>query len=329
MQQHFQVSGDLAALVRDYLEQHQLCDWSLYRQLQAVAANTRISFEDWWQILEQLQQRLPERHVALELGQCVRPAHLGVLGYLVLACENLGEALQAFQRYQGLLHDGDRAEAHSADGLMVLSWTKHYRLNHVLSDQVLVSGMSRFIRTMVGQPALKAARLMFAMPRPSWDISDYLELADEVLFDQETTGIAFPPQLLALPVVNHDPDLKKLLEAQAQSMLAILPQQDSLIEQLRPALLKALQRGQVTSAFVARELHLSERTLFRRLQSYGLSFKQLVLQTRIELAKQQLQAGQLTLAEIALLLGYSEQSAFNRAFKRETGLTPRQFQRRS
>ncbi|MFC3679593.1 helix-turn-helix transcriptional regulator [Bacterioplanoides pacificum] len=157
----------------------------------------------WWQILETLQQRYPQQPVAVQLGLSVQAAHLGVLGYLVLACEN-----------------------------------------------------------------------------------------------------------------------------QALSMLAVLPQQDDLIERLRKALLKALQSGQANSAFVARQLNVSERTLFRRLQQYGFSFKQILMQTRTELAKKHLQAGQLTLAEIALLLGYSEQSAFNRAFKRETGLTPRQFQRR-
>ena len=73
-------------------------------------------------------------------------------------------------------------------------------------------------------------------------------------------------------------------------------------------------------------LNMSERTLFRRLQDQGLNFKQLQSQIRMQLAREYLADARLTQSEIALLLGYSEQSAFNRAFKRETGMTPRQFQ---
>ncbi|WP_420590320.1 AraC family transcriptional regulator ligand-binding domain-containing protein [Bacterioplanoides sp.] len=326
MQTQFQVSGDLAGLVRQYLQQQQDCDWFLYQELETIAANNRITFERWWHILEALQARYPDKNIALELGANVRPVHLGVLGYLVLACNTMAEALLEFQRYQGLLHDGDRAQASSDGNLMMLSWSRHYQLNHVLSDQVLISGMVSFIRTMVGQPELKASRLCFSFPRPDWPDEVYQPLCEEVLFDQPATAICFPPEYLNLPVANSDPDLKALLEQQAQAMLAILPQQDDLIIHLRAALLKALRKGQATSEFVASELHMSERTLFRRLQQYDFTFKQILAQTRTELAKEQLKSGQLTLAEIALLLGYSEQSAFNRAFKRETGMTPRQYQ---
>lgn len=326
MQTQFQVSGDLAGLARHYLQQQQDCDWFLYHELEQIAANNRITFARWWQILEALQQRYPQQNIAVQLGLSVRPVHLGVLGYLVLACNSLAEALQEFQRYQGLLHDGDRAEATIEGGLMKLSWSRHYQLNHVLSDQVLICGMVSFIRTMVSEPTLKASRLCFSFAQPNLPLESYASLCDEVLFDQPTTAICFPPELLALAVANRDPDLKNLLEQQARAMLAILPQQEDLIIRLRGALLKALRKGKATSDFVAGELHMSERTLFRRLQEYDFTFKQVLAQTRTELAKEHLKARKLTLAEIALLLGYSEQSAFNRAFKRETGQTPRQFQ---
>ncbi|MCH2039319.1 MAG: AraC family transcriptional regulator [Saccharospirillaceae bacterium] len=326
MQTQFQVSGDLAGLVRQYLQQQNDCDWYLYLELESIAANNRITFERWWTILEALQARYPNKNIALELGESVRPVHLGVLGYLVLACNTMAEALLEFQRYQGLLHDGDRAQASTDGQLMTLSWSRHYQLSHVLSDQVLISGMVNFIRTMVGQSELKATTLCFSFPQPDGSQDGYQSLCDEVLFDQPATSICFPAEYVNWPIVNSDPDLKSLLQQQAKAMLAILPQQDDLIVHLRDALLKALHKGQATSGFVATELRMSERTLFRRLQQYNFTFKQILAQTRTELAKEQLKSGQLTLAEIALLLGYSEQSAFQRAFKREAGVTPRQYQ---
>lgn len=107
----------------------------------------------------------------------------------------------------------------------------------------------------------------------------------------------------------------------------VLPQSESFVQSLRTALLKALQSGEPTSRTVARLLHLSERTLFRRLEEHQLAFKEVLAQTRMQLAKEYLCEGRLTHSEIALLLGYSEQSAFSRAFKRESGVSPRQWLR--
>lgn len=327
LQTKFHVNGDLAGLVCTFLEQRHDVDWDLYQELCQVSANTRITFSCWWSVLERMQQRYPQANIALELGKHIRPAHLGVLGYLVLACDTTAEALQEFERYQGLLHDGDRAQATAVNGSVMISWSKDFALNHPLSDQVLVCGMVSFMRRMTGLNDLKAEEMRFAIKEPALDLSGYQALTESLKFDADRTAILFDPQYLALPVRNSDPDLKLLLERQAETMLAVLPQQEDFIQQLRPVLLKALQKSRATSAYVASQLQMSERTLFRRLQSHRLTFKQILAQMRTELAREYLSARQLTLSEIALLLGYSEQSAFNRAFKRETGLTPRQFQR--
>jgi AraC-like DNA-binding protein len=106
----------------------------------------------------------------------------------------------------------------------------------------------------------------------------------------------------------------------------VLPDSEGFIQGLRKALLRAMQSGRANSAQVAATLNMSERTLFRRLSEQGLSFKVILAQTRTQLAQEYLRDKRLTLSEIALLLGYSEQSAFNRAFKRETGLSPRRYQ---
>jgi AraC-like DNA-binding protein len=78
---------------------------------------------------------------------------------------------------------------------------------------------------------------------------------------------------------------------------------------------------------VARYMRMSSRTLHRRLEERQLVFKQLLQKTRQQLAQQYLKEGRLTLSEIALLLGYSEQSAFTRAFKMWVGETPLRFQK--
>jgi AraC-like DNA-binding protein len=90
-----------------------------------------------------------------------------------------------------------------------------------------------------------------------------------------------------------------------------------------------LAHGEPDRAQLASTLHLSERTLQRRLADEGCSYKQLLNDTRQQLAERYLSSGDLPAAEIALLLGYSEPSVFFRAFRQWTGLTPGEYRARN
>ena len=103
------VSGDLATLLLDYLTANDLQLPELQRELKQFQPASRMRFRQWWQLLETLQEQLPDHLVGMELGQAIKPAYIGVLGYLTLSCDTVAEALQRFQRYQRLLHDGDTA----------------------------------------------------------------------------------------------------------------------------------------------------------------------------------------------------------------------------
>jgi AraC-like DNA-binding protein len=78
---------------------------------------------------------------------------------------------------------------------------------------------------------------------------------------------------------------------------------------------------------VAQKFHISSRTLHRKLESRNLVFREVLKETRKQLVIEYLKEGHLRLAEIALLLGYSEQSAFNRAFSEWFGVSPREYKK--
>ena len=84
------------------------------------------------------------------------------------------------------------------------------------------------------------------------------------------------------------------------------------------------QQNEVIQDYVARQMHYSERTLQRQLKSYQLNFQDILDEYRLNLSQTYLKQGR-SLVEIAALLGYADQSAFGRAFKRWTGQTPKQF----
>lgn len=317
---NLQVSGDLAGLVRSYLQELGDTQTDLYRYLQSLPVNNRIRFREWWDLLSRVEQRYPSLAVGVELGQRVQPEHVGVLGHLLLASETLADALQGFQRYQRLLHDGDRAVASMENGLLCMSWTTDYGPSSRLSDEVLIIGLLSFVRGMVGDIAPAAIHFTFAEPSEAPALQT--AAGCEVRFSQPRTAVYLRPEQLALPVNNRNAGLHQLLEQQAQSLVAVLPQEDDFTLRLRQALLAAVQQGRPESAFVASRLFMSERTLFRRLAEAGMTFAEVMTQLRMQLARNYLLEGRLTQSEIALLLGYSEQSAFNRAFRRFSGVPP-------
>jgi AraC-like DNA-binding protein len=101
-----------------------------------------------------------------------------------------------------------------------------------------------------------------------------------------------------------------------------LPKAEATTDAVRRHLASELDKGQPTLEQIAPRLHMSSRTLRRRLDEEGTSFRQILGEVRRELASRYLMEGRLSVGEIAFLLGFSEPSAFHRAFKQWTGHAP-------
>lgn len=128
---------------------------------------------------------------------------------------------------------------------------------------------------------------------------------------------------------HADPDLLRILENRAQDMADELPGIESIAGVLRSVLSLDLERGVPSVQDVAKRLGLSSRTLQRRLAGEGLSFSDVVEHTRATVARRLLKEQNLALAEVAELLGFSDQSAFTRAFRGWAGTTPAEFRRQA
>jgi len=139
-------------------------------------------------------------------------------------------------------------------------------------------------------------------------------------------GVAFARDVWRLPLRRREPALRRVLEGHAREVSARAPAVvDSVSDRVRGVLAAGLGRGEQNVGDVARRLAVAPRTLQRRLAAEGVSFQELVDATRRETAERLLADASLAVAEIAYLLGFSEPSAFHRAFKRWVGLTPHEF----
>jgi AraC-like DNA-binding protein len=129
---------------------------------------------------------------------------------------------------------------------------------------------------------------------------------------------------MELPIVSEDSRLLRILEAHADALLSERRTAAGLRELVEDRLLAALPSGKVQAAEVAEQLGMSERSFRRRLASEGISFGEVLDRLRNRLALRYLADEHVSLKQIAWLLGYSEPGAFNHAFKRWTGTSPRQ-----
>ena len=319
------VSTVYVQLLYDYLQQHGHDAPALLGAPRPDVSDGglgRYPIAQWRKLLERAEEALDDPLLGLHVGQTISPSHIGVLGYIILACANLGEAFVRLQRFYRLVYDAEPMQVRQASGTVQLEWGLNYGKPGQQVDACAITALVQFTRDITGEVA-SPSRVEFVNPAPD-DPRPYRDyFGCPVTFERPNTVVEFPLQYLGTPLRQPDAGLLNILEQQASALLAQLPEADDYEQQLRHAVIRLARSRPPTVEAVAEELHTSVRTLQRRLGERGLNFQELLDDTRYRMAREYLSDRRLQLSEVAQLLGYSEQSAFNRAFKRWSGQTPR------
>ncbi|MDP9139189.1 MAG: AraC family transcriptional regulator [Pseudomonadota bacterium] len=278
-------------------------------------------------LFDRAAELLDDPHLGLHVGESVRPGHYGVLGYVAMNCSNLGEALECLRRYQALVIDLGGVCVATESDLMVLSWQPETDPPFRQLAEFNLSGLLSFTRWMAGRNAT-VRRIDFIYPAPT-DLSEHQRIFGcELRYGQSAYRLAVPLSWLSAPLMQPDPAMRELMLRLADSQLLELPRSDDVLARARAMIAARLKHAPVDLDWLAAQLAQSPRSLQRRLSEQSLSFSQLVEAVRRELAERCLADPLLDVTDVAFLLGYSEQSAFQRAFKRWTGETPAQWRGR-
>lgn len=282
-----------------------------------------LSIARWEELLERAECFLEDPLLPLHVGQTIQTKHLGVLGAVLQACDDLGAALPRLERYLRLVVDAFPMERRLGPGWGEIVWKDNGDHTGRRVELLGATVMVQFTRSLVRDPP-NPMLVRFANAA-----DDHVRAYEEyfgcpVIFDQQDPGIRFGLQFLSLPLKNPDPQLIALLEQHAERLLEQLPQQEECIEQVRKAISHALREGEPDVELISKRLNCSSRTLQRSLRRAGTSFRDELALVRRELATFYLRDPQLMIVDIALLLGYSEHSAFTRAYKSWTGRTPQE-----
>jgi len=317
------VTGAWTGLLTDWLDQQHLDVGLLRPELARWSAQDNVPVAVWRDLLARGLALCPDS-VAPELGvgSCVRPGHVGVLGYLVLASDTLGEAMLAYQRYETLFYGTTLAEIDIKGGQAEMRWPRSDNELGQQADGAAIAALVTFLRRQLDNPPPPSSVSFLESVGPDAARAYETFFGCPVTWNDSHVRVRFPLEYLNIPMPRRDPTLKELLDRQAQALLRALPGSSETERQLQQVLLKLLADGEPTLQRAAKAMYMSPRTLQRRLARHQLSWQQWLDRSREQLARQYLADASLSLTDIALLLGFSEQSAFTRAYRRWAGVSP-------
>lgn len=282
----------------------------------------------WQGMLTRVQDLEGRPGLGLRVAAGISPRHFGVVGYAALACATLGEALLRLERYHSSVYDVNPAVVrHLPEGISI-EWGVSRGKPGPLVDETAIASLVQLARDMTGHvwPVMEVS---FVNPRPD-DVRPYEDFFGGVVrFGAPVTRLMLSAEHLVLPLRKSDPALLALMDQQAEALLARVASVPAEVEAWRRTLVVLIREGRPALVDLARAHHLSPRSLQRRLAEQGLGFQRLLDDTRQHLAEGYMRQPGLDLAEIALLLGFSEQSAFTRAFRQWTGLAPAQWRKQA
>ena len=262
-------------------------------------------------------------HFGLLLGEAWGLQNLGLLGQLVRHAATVGDALRYGCVYHHLNSQGGVVFLRKHGAVAELGYAIYHRGGvgtRQIYDGVLAT-LVNFMRELCG-PAWVPSEVLLAHAPPA-DASPYRRLFRcPVRFNAELNTLRFPSDWLDRPVPGADAALLRSLEAQANAMA-----QPDLIEKLRRSLRVQLLNRVASGDAVAEMLAMHRRTLNRRLEALGTTFREVLEDVRFEAACQLLALTELPLDDIADALGYAGVSPFTRAFRRRAGAAPGQWRR--
>nr|WP_315258227.1 AraC family transcriptional regulator ligand-binding domain-containing protein [uncultured Duganella sp.] len=280
--------------------------------------------DDYVRLLDIGAQLAGDPHFGLHVGQCVKLGTYTVYGLILLSCRDFGQVFEQTMRYEQLAHDLGRSSIHVDDDIAYYTWHSNYgSAQRHLADSVF-AGIRTFSNWLAGI-TLPANDLQLMHDGGPPELRDeYQRVLGEVpQFNADANVASFNAMMLSWPVPNADVSLYLVLRQHAEQLLQQrAATQPAITQQVHAAIVSGLSSGQVRLASVADALKLSPRTLQRKLSEAGATFQQVLDQARFTLAKEYLQRPELGLVDIAFLLGYQEQSAFNHAFKEWAGVNP-------
>ncbi len=298
-------------------------------EAQVLDRAARIEVRHQIEFLNLVAPAVDDPFLGFHLAQTCDLRELGLLYYVAASSQTLGDAWRRASRYTSVVNEGlglryVEAQDRAHPVRMVFDYVGVPR--HIDRHQIEFSmtALVRLCRQLAGRELVPdGVGFTHRRNEDVAELSTFFRCSVE--FGATADQVTFDPAFRGLPVVSADPYLNQLLVEYGDEVLARrAASRASFRAQVENAMVPLLPHGTVRAGEIAKSLGVSQRTLARRLAAEGATFTEVLEGLRDDLARQYLADDGLTISQVAWLLGYQEISAFTHAFKRWTGMTPRE-----
>ena len=266
----------------------------------------------------------------VRLGQQFGIASYGSFGFALMSCPNLRETVRLLLRYgQAIFQPSWTAHEHEGGLLLRANITGGNAVQQRLVTELSFTNLTTVGRALYESQVenVEGVEIQLSYSRPSNSACYDSAFKVPVIFDCEYSQLFLPPQVLDTPVKTANRTEHVVFQQQCEEILRGLNSAEKTTAAVRHLLIQSAGDF-LDIAQVAESLHISERTLRRRLEAESASFRSIFDEIRDLLAREYLAATELTVADIAHLLNYAETVNFRRAFVRWNGVTPSEYRQR-
>lgn len=303
------------------IEPHEVIPDKLYRPGGQFTYSDRIRFEDYDAIQARVASMVKDPAMGLKAGLFLHPSHLGAFGYAWLASSCLRTALKRAQRFVRMSHEHiEVCLDEQPDHVRVFHRMRRIPTRPNISGDAQIAGTLTMCRSIVGDH-FAPQQVTLRRETPS-DPTPWIEaLGEKIVFGHALNSLVISADDADRELTSSSPNMVKPLEGMIERYLIKLDR-ESVANRARVFIMKQLPSGRVTQLHTAEALNVSKRTLQRKLRENDLTFRSLLTQVRMDMAERYLEIPGYSFTEIAFLLGYTDTSAFSRAFKSWFGHSP-------
>ncbi len=283
---------------------------------------------DYYDLFERASLEDPKgRELPLFVGASMQSDDYGAFGLAWKSAPNLRGSCEGAARYARILTSVAAYEVRDADEGVYMHLHRDGDRSVAglcLSNEATIASIAA-ISQEISTAAFKPLAIYFRHRAPASTAGHEKHFGCPVHFGADKDALLIPDEIMQAPNRLGDASIRKFFDTHLEQELSQLDDAGSLERRVRIQVARTLSQGIPRISDVAAQLGMSGRTLQRRLSEREYSYQALVDEARRELAERLLKETQYPLAEVAFLTGFSEQSAFNRAFRRWAGQTPRSF----
>lgn len=292
--------------------------------------NARLDAGDFLHLFQEVEKACGDPQFGLNLGKAMAQNYPGgsIIMGMMTNSPTVGAALDLFVRYHDLMADVLQPCMILEDNIMKMGWKSkvpHFSPHRQIVDMLL--SLFCGILAIIGDGCIELREVRFSYPEPENHAPYRERFRAPLKFEQSANEIHFEAHFTSLPIFYADASLLETLESYAQKQIHLIFFPDTWARKAAEIISERLIRGEPFGLEgIVREIGVSKRSLQEKLKAEGTSYRNILAEVRRQMALSCLKAdGGINLCDIAFLLGFSEQSAFNRAFKRWTGLSPKAY----